>query len=392
MSARGLALAALCSGALACPAANAQPAGARGAAALPAGAFRVEVAEVVDATGFGKPMVAARVLVPAGWQARGGIQWANRPCQEPASFAWSAAAPDGSAGVDLFPAVTWAAGSNGSGDCMPGNFDSVRAFLEAHVRSRIPDAEVLDYRARPDFLDTSKDYYDELVKIVNGSRTGMRAAVDAGEILYSFRRDDAPMRGLAAAVVVFYASELPNPLGGPPFWQRTGGTSGVFGAYARDGQLDFKRVEAVRKSVKPDVEWLTELFKLKERIAEVNVAGTRQRAAMIVAGGAAMTRATIEANQLASRNYADVSARSGPSSSGSSTTSATDDRLQRERIEVIRGVETYHDPVEGGTVQLDNTYDHAWRVNNDKAYILTDDPNFNPGLFDIDAEPLRVVQ
>ena len=85
------------------------------------------------------------------------------------------------------------------------------------------------------------------------------------------------------------------------------------------------------------------------------------RASIIVAGGAALTQSTIEANRIATRNYADVRSRQS-----SSSTSATDDRIHRERIEVLRGVETYHDPVEGGTVQLDNTFDHAWRVNNKK--------------------------
>jgi hypothetical protein len=116
------------------------------------------------------------------------------------------------------------------------------------------------------------------------------------------------------------------------------------------------------------------------------VRATRERAAIIVAGGAAMTQSTIQANQLATRNYADVSA------SSSSTTSATDDRMQRERIEAIRGVETYHDPLECGTVQLDATYDHAWRIKNQQSYILTNDPNFNPGQYDIDARQLAVVQ
>jgi hypothetical protein len=368
--------------------AAAQPARQAGAG-LPPGAFRVEVAEIVDASGFSRPMVAARVLVPSGWQARGGVQWATGPCQEPATFAWSAASADGNSGIDFFPAQTWAAGSTGSGDCMPGNFQNVRAYLEAHVQSRVPGARVLDYRARPDFLETSKEYYDALIQMFNQSGTGIRAWVDAGELLYAFQRNGVQMRGVAAAVATFYASEIANPLGGAPLWTLTGGTRGAFGAYAPDGQLDFAKVEAIRKSVKPDAAWTAEMFKVTERLGEINARGTRERAAIIVAGGAAMTRATIEANQAATRNYADVSASSG---AGSSSTSATDDRIHRERLEVLRGVETYHDPLEGGSVQLDNTYDHAWRVNNDKAYILTNDPNFNPGAYDIDAQQLRVVQ
>ena len=354
---------------------------------LPAGALRVDVTEIVDASGFGRSMVAARALVPSGWRTQGGVQWATRPCQEPAAIAWSAAAPDGMQGVELFPAQTWAAGSSGPGDCMPGEFRSMREYLEAYVRGRVPGARVLDYRPRADFIETNRAYYDGMVQMVNQSGTGIRAWADAGEVLYAFQLNGIEMRGVASAAGMFYSSELANPLGGAPLWTLTGGTHGVFGAYAPSGQLDFAKVEAIRKSVKPDAAWLSELFKVQLAIGAENVRATRERAAIIVAGGAAMTQSTIQANQLASRNYADVT-----TSAGGSSTSATDDRLQRERIEAIRGVETYHDPLEGGTVQLDATYDHAWRVNNQQAYILTNDPNFNPGLYDIDARQLAVVQ
>jgi hypothetical protein len=366
---------------------HAQPRAQPGA--LPPGAFRVDVAEIVDQSGFARPMVAARVLVPSGWRAQGGVQWATRPCQEPATFAWTAVAADGYSGVELFPAETWASGTGGSGDCAPGDYRNARAYLEAYVARRVPGARVLDYRARPDFLETNKDYYDGLIRIVNESGTGIRASVDAGEVLYAFEHNGRAMRGIAAVVATFYASELPNPLGGAPLWNLTGGTQGVFGAYAPDGQLDFARVEAIRKSVKADVAWAAEMLKVTQRLGEINAAGTRERASIIVAGGAALTRSTIEANRIASRNYADVSAASGQSSS---STSATDDRIHRERLEALRGVETYHDPVEGGSVQLDNTFDHAWRISNEKAYVLTNDPNFNPGLYQIEAQQLTVVQ
>jgi hypothetical protein len=354
---------------------------------LPAGALRVDVVEIVDTSGFSRPMVAARALVPNGWRTQGGVQWATRPCQEPATFAWSANAPDGKQGIELFPAQTWAAGSNGPGDCMPGEFRSMREYLEAYVQGRVPGARVLDYRPRVDFIETNRAYYDGMIQIVNQSGTGIRAWADAGEVLYAFQLSGVEMRGVASAAGMFYSSELPNPLGGPALWNRTGGTHGLFSAYAPNGQLDFATVEAIRKSVKPDATWLAELFKVKLAIGAEQVRGTRERAAIIVAGGAAMTQSTIQANQLASRNYADVT-----TGGAASSTNATDDRMQRERIEAIRGVETYHDPLEGGTVQLDATYDHAWRINNQQSYILTNDPNFNPGLYDIDARRLAIVQ
>jgi hypothetical protein len=42
-------------------------------------------------------------------------------------------------------------------------------------------------------------------------------------------------------------------------------------------------------------------------------------------------------------------------------------------------------------VQLDHTYGNAWRVNNQDAYILTKDPNFNPGQYGIQATQMKVV-
>ncbi|MGB5254107.1 MAG: hypothetical protein WBN68_15465 [Sedimenticolaceae bacterium] len=44
------------------------------------------------------------------------------------------------------------------------------------------------------------------------------------------------------------------------------------------------------------------------------------------------------------------------------------DYLARERSEAIRGVETYNDPYYGGDVELDNTYNNAWQLN-DGTYI-----------------------
>jgi hypothetical protein len=51
----------------------------------------------------------------------------------------------------------------------------------------------------------------------------------------------------------------------------------------------------------------------------------------------------------------------------------------------MRGVESHHDPVSNSTVQLGHTFGNAWRVENQDAYILTKDSNFNPGLYGLEA-------
>jgi hypothetical protein len=64
---------------------------------------------------------------------------------------------------------------------------------------------------------------------------------------------------------------------------------------------------------------------------------------------------------------------------------------RREFVEAVRGVETYHEPVEGGVVQLDNTFNHAWRAR-DGSNLPTDDPNFRPGLVGLEGQELQRVQ
>jgi len=45
----------------------------------------------------------------------------------------------------------------------------------------------------------------------------------------------------------------------------------------------------------------------------------------------------------------------------------------------IRGVDAYHDPIEGKTVELPSGYNNAW-ANPLGEYVLSDDPGFNPNV------------
>jgi hypothetical protein len=55
------------------------------------------------------------------------------------------------------------------------------------------------------------------------------------------------------------------------------------------------------------------------------------------------------------------------------------DRIAENFSQYVRGVDQYQNPFEEKGVELPSGYNHAW-VNNNGEYILTDDPNFNPGV------------
>lgn len=256
-------------------------------------------------------------------------------------------------------------------------------------------ARMLDYRLREDFARSAADHAARLEQLGRQYGFNWRVRAEGGEILFAYQENGVEMRGTMGATAVFHETALENPMGGEALRTLTGSTLGVFAAAAPNGQLDFEVTEAVRRSIAPDPQWLDALFSLKAAIGQTNVEATRERAAIIVAGGAEATRRNIAAFQAMAGASVQNSRDSIAAQQGSGEIypgSNAQDRMQRESVEAIRGVETYHDPVGGGQVQLDATYDHAWRVNSSETYILTKDPNFNPGAYGVEATQLPVVQ
>jgi len=352
---------------------------------LPAGAMMLQRVEIPD-PGVIAATTAMTALIPAGWSTTGGVIATGGPCQEPYAVNWSASSVDGASTIAIFPTEVWQWSNTGlRSDCPPGDFASVRAYLEARVQRDFEGARNLEYRDRPDFAGSAVQMAEQQMQMAAQAGFAWQVHAEGGEVHFAFTRNGAEMRGVVGVTGIFYVLENANPFGGEPLRSLTGATLGSFAATAPDGRLDLALVEASRRSIVPEAAWLEQLFALKAQLGAVAVQGTRERAAIIVAGGAAATRANIESFQRASGMI-------GREGSGELYPGeASSDRMQRRSIEAIRGVNSYHDPVSNSTVQLDHSYGNAWRVNNQDAYILTKDPNFNPGQYGFEATRLKVV-
>jgi hypothetical protein len=189
--------------AVGCSSGESEPAAAgRG---LPSGAIHVEKAAIVDANGFEAPMAAATLFLPRGWQSRGGVQWASEfMCTNGYNFDWSASSPDGQLNVLVLPQVRWEWNNIGAGASNPGcgiaQIQNVRQYLEAVLQQRLPQARVLDYRARED-LRREIAHFDRVTPMPMGEA---RTWSEAGEILFAFSDERGnDMRGSAAASVSF---------------------------------------------------------------------------------------------------------------------------------------------------------------------------------------------
>ena len=353
---------------------------------LPEGAVMLQRVNILD-PGVIAASTAMTALVPQGWSARGGVVPGAGLCSDPYGVDWFATSADGLSSLSIFPTEVWQTTNTGvRGDCREASFSSAREYLEARVAQVFADAQVVEYRDRPDFAHSARDNARQTEAMAQQMGLQLSAKAEGGEVLFTYRQGGSAMRGVMGVSAVFYMTSLMNPMGGPPLTSLSASTRGTFAATAPEGQLNLELVEASRRSITPNAAWLAQLFALQNKLGGIAAQGTRERAAIIVAGGAAATKANIESFRIASgANRRGASGELYPAE-------ASSDRMQRASIEAIRGVDTYLDPVSNSPVQLDHTYGNAWRVSNQDAYILTKDPNFNPGQYGIEATRMQVVK
>lgn len=337
------------------------------AAQAPAPAhLRVQRTEILDRHGFEKPMVAFTMFIPAGWKGDGDIEYVlNNPCLMERRLKYQATSPDGIGAITIAPEEKWGFSNMPVQDnCPHPQITTARGYLESWVQRYRPGARVLDYRARPD-LSTPYKY-------VERNENGMRAWSEGGEILAGYQVNGKAVREAISVLIFFVRSEFPGINGNIVSF--AGFTGPAFGMRMPEGTLNFKMVEALRQSVLPAPQWKAlqdraaaqrqaenaatarKIGEINHQIAMDNIRGAADRSAII-----AQTADDINKIQMGTWQ----------------NTSESMDRTQRERIESIRGVETYNDPHYGGTVQLSNQYQHAWQLR-DGSYVLTDDVNFDP--------------
>lgn len=322
------------------------------------GVVHAKRVDVMDNQGFGQPLPAFSLLVPTHWQAEGGIVWNQSACSGSGlgfDIRFHAQSPDGAYGIGVVPQARWSANSAGHADpsgCPQVEIASVRGLIEAIVGRLEGGVRVIDFRARPDLAKG----YEALNADHSSYGMRYRTWIEAGEALVAFDAGGRQMRGTVAVVATMWEVSMEGSYGMPGF-RAVGGQSmpGYF-AYAPEGSLDLALTEMIRKSIVPGPEWSRQIARHSAVIARQNREGAQAR-----------HRITMQANAEISEII----------SSGWAERQAIQDRGYRESIETIRGVETFHDPYNGGTVQLDSTFEHHWQLG-DGTYVMTDDHFFEP--------------
>jgi len=325
---------------------------------LPDGAYRVQRARIVDPNGFGQPMTAYTMLVPAGWSTSGGVVWQvnQQGCGKAGTHvAWRAVSPDGVSAIEIMPEESWGGNNLGMGQigpCPNVTISTVQEYLRWLVERSRPGARILDYRDRSDAIKHLAAY-NSVSPSVGGE---IRNWVQAGEVLLAYSFNGRDVREMIGITVLFSLSRMQGVVPGEIREFLTISAQAAIATRAPHGQLDFNLAEALRLSIKSNPEWSALMNEHNRKMSGISAKGATDRHNIRME-----TAREIEAM----RNQ------------GVADRQASLDRSHGDFVNVIRGVENFIDTTSNERIELPNNYQHAWRLKDD-TFILTDDPNFDP--------------
>jgi hypothetical protein len=337
---------------------------------------------VTDAAGFGQPMTAMNVDIPAGWNAEGGVDWDQSvecPWNGP-RMRWSASSPDGLHGIAIFPEMGWqvASGPIDQFDpCPSAPMASPRDYLEFVMRGARPNARVISYRDRPELVAAVNENQRQQPVSPLGAITH-----HAGELLIGYSLQGHEMRETLIVAMTRV------PLAGGAMAANTQITLAV---RAPDGLLDFGFVERVRSSLRPDEAWMTR----RAEWAMAKWQQARQRAAQSIDAWhqRRMNEITLAGMTQRHQIRMDTIAQIGQINNRIvASTSATNERIHAATIDAVQEVQPWRDPSSGQQVDLSIHYSNAWQLEDGRQF-LTNDSNFDPNR-DLDVggrrlEPIR---
>lgn len=332
-------------------------------------ALRVQRAEIIDRKGFEKPMLAATIMVPAGWKNSGEVQWrVGRQCGRAYGLQLQAQAPDGSAAIELSTPEAWGATSFGTplGDCPQASFRDAREYLASWIARNREGARLVEYKPRP---DKSKVLAQN--QWAGGS---LRSWVDSGQALISWRRGAQELHELLVTNVIFNHSRIAGA-GGQMFESLQGEALGVLGWRSTSGAVSQRHFDLIWATLKTAPEWQSRISAAEQQMAaersatqaqisRMQAESSRETLEHIRRRGEIRNDAMRETERMRNETW-----RSGQ---------ATQERMHKDTVRTIREVQGYRDPRGGGVVELPQHYNHAWQLR-DGSYVLTDDPNFDPG-------------
>lgn len=320
---------------------------------------------IVDQAGFGQPVTAATVAIPAGWQSGGGITWNNdTSCfNNQMQFNWSAIGPDSLTVIAIIPGFNWQVqgSQNPENPCPIAPFRSNQDFLTAVAQKLRPGVRILGYEKRPDLEQKAAQYTSQ--ELQGGHN-------DAGQLSLTYVHD-----GVVMEEVLISNTSFSMNAGGA-----MGAVSALYAVRAPKGRLDVGLAQRVADTMQPNPQYIVAV---KQRISEnigrwrgqrsqaINDWHNREMASINARGNADRHAVRMRGNQETASIYNAIAA----------NTSATNDLMHATTMSGVGGYDRYRgvdgtevrNPIHNGPRVFQNTNDPNQTVSTNDPYARAPD-------------------
>lgn len=305
-----------------------------------------------------------RMLLPAGWQSQGGLQWQPGNPGRPAVLMIRFYNPAGAEALEFLPAQSFYWTSDPLSQMLkpPGSLyygNEVRPPMDATsvltqvVLPRFRNIPGLQ-AAQPERLPQLPDQMRSLSAAPN-----TQVQADGARIRVQYTLGSTPVEEEIFAVVEATYIGQPGPLGfsGMIFWV----ADYLFACRAAKGRLDglTDLFQTIIHSFRINPQWYAQMLQISQWMMQNEIQHIHQIGQF-------------------SRQWSQMSSEISDQSMAAYTQrQQVMDRLSTQFSQYMRGVDEYQDPNLGGSVELPSGYQQAWS-NPLGEYWLTDDPNFDP--------------
>ena len=316
---------------------------------------------IMDQAGFGQPVVAATVAIPAGWQSGGGITWnTGTSCfSNQMQVNWSAIGPDSLTAIAIMSGFNWQVqgSQNPENPCPIAPFRSTQEFLDATAQKLRPGVRILGYEKRPDLEQ----------KAAAAQQQGMQGVRhDGGQMMIGYEQDGVPMEEALIAVT--------------GFTMNAGGVMGSVGTFyavrAPKGRLDLGLTQRVADTMQPNPQYMAAVRQrgmdgighwARERSQAISDWHNREMAMINARGNADRHAIRMRGNQETASIYNAIAA----------NTSATTDRMhattmsgvgEYDRYAGVDGTEVQNS-IHNGPRVFQNTSDPSQAIRPSEPYV-----------------------
>ncbi|HOX58651.1 MAG TPA: hypothetical protein P5205_20655 [Candidatus Paceibacterota bacterium] len=301
-------------------------------------------------------------LAPVDWQVEGGIVWRTHPTM-PASVAMRVRNPKGLEQLENFPTL----GFSWGGYLPVSGFPQGSMYMGNEVQPPVRDAiayvkERLLPLARGN-VQARIVKTEELPKLAEAARQAEAVPPFGGpQMIFTAGRVRIEYQVAGKAVEEDLYGVL-NTMVLPTGNMTIQVADRLCGMRAPKGKLDqaAKVFETMIHSTRINLQWFSQYSQLVQALTQAQMNQIRAAGEL----SRYISRTSNEISDMMRQSY--------------EQRQASQDRINQNWSQYMRGVDEYRDPVAGRPVELPSGYQNAW-VNGSGEYIVTDSANFNPNV------------